>query len=72
MQPVTPTTEEPPVYPDELMRLLRVTRTFSVNSLITAGRGPAPDVRISQRTRYWHRATIRALGLLPKRVVTTK
>jgi hypothetical protein len=66
MQPVKPTVEETPVYPDELMRLLRVTRTFSVNRMIKAGRVPAPDVQISQRVRYWHRSTIRELGLLPK------
>ncbi|PUE09031.1 hypothetical protein B9Z51_08865 [Limnohabitans sp. T6-5] len=66
MQPVKTTTEETPVYPKEMMELLGVTRTFSMNRLIKAGRVPAPDVKISQRVRYWHRSTLRNQGLLPQ------
>lgn len=58
--------EETPVYPKEMMGLLGVTRTFSMNRLIKAGRVPEPDVKISQRVRYWHRATLRNKGLLPQ------
>ncbi len=66
MQPVKTTIEETPVYPKEMMALLGVTRTFSLNRLIKADRVPAPDVKISQRVRYWHRATLRSRGLLPQ------
>lgn len=66
MQPVKTTTEETPVYPEEMMKLLGLTRSFSMNHLIKAGRVPEPDVKISQRVRYWHRATLRNHGLLPR------
>ena len=60
------TTNESPVFADELKALLGFTHSDTLRVKIKQGKVPPPDVRISQKTRYWHRETLRRAGLLPK------
>lgn len=59
-------TNEPPVFANELKALIGVTHSDTLRIKIKEGKVPPPDVRISQKTRYWHRETLRQAGLLPK------
>ena len=61
---MTTATNEPPVFAEELKALLGVTQP-TVAKWIAAGRIPPPDVRLNKRKRYWHRMTLRKVGLLP-------
>lgn len=53
-------------YPADVMRLLGVTNTETLRRKINQGKFPEPDVKISQKIRYWHRATLVKAGLLAK------
>ncbi len=59
-------TNEPPVFAAELKALLGFSHTSTLRLKIKEGKVPPPDVRISQKSRYWHRETLRRAGLLPK------
>lgn len=59
-------THEPPVFAPELKSLLGFTHSDTLRVKIKEGKVPPPDVKISNKTRYWHRATLRRVGLLPK------
>ncbi len=63
---MTTATNEPPVFAEELKALLGFAHTNTLRVQIKAGKVPPPDVRISAKTRYWHRETLRRVGLLPK------
>ena len=60
---MTPT--DTPIFPADLLRQLGLTHMNTLRSHIKAGRVPQPDVRITQKTRYWHRSTLVQAGLLP-------
>lgn len=59
-------THEPPVFAEELKALLGLTHSNTLRIKIKEGKVPPPDVRISQKLRYWHRSTLRRAGLLPQ------
>lgn len=59
------TTIDIPFFPADLMQLLGITHPNTLRMQIKGGRIPPPDVVISQKTRYWHRATLVTAGLLP-------
>ena len=59
-------TIEPPIFAPELKSLLGITHSDTLRVKIKQGKIPPPDVRISQKTRYWHRETLRKFGLLPQ------
>jgi hypothetical protein len=63
---MTTATNEPPVFAAELKSLLGITHSDTLRVHIKKGKIPPPDVRISQKSRYWHRETLRRVGLLPK------
>ncbi len=53
-------------YPADVMQLLGITNTETLRRKIKDGIVPEPDVRISQKIRYWHRASLIKAGLLAK------
>lgn len=63
---MTTATHEPPVFVAELKALLGFTHSDTLRVKIKEGKVPPPDVKISQKTRYWHRETLRRVGLLPQ------
>jgi len=63
---MTTATHEPPVFADELKSILGFTHSNTLRVQIKAGKIPPPDVKITNKTRYWHRETLRKLGWLPK------
>lgn len=63
---MTTATHEPPVFAAELKSLLGFTHSDTLRVKIKEGKVPPPDVKISNKTRYWHRETLRRVGLLPK------
>jgi predicted site-specific integrase-resolvase len=46
-----------PVFPAELAAALGI-QIKTLARMIKAGRVPPPDVRLTAKTRYWHRATL--------------
>ena len=59
------TAADTPIFSADLMALLGIQHPNTLRTQIKAGKVPPPDVRISQKTRYWHRATLVKVGLLP-------
>lgn len=57
---------EIPIFPADLMALLGISHANTLRTQIKAGKIPPPDVQITQKTRYWHRATLVKCGLLPQ------
>lgn len=53
-----------PIFPDELMKLIGIRHPNTLRVQIKSGKIPKPDVRLSQKTRYWHRSTLVQAGLL--------
>ena len=53
-----------PIYASDLKRLLNITSTAALRNQIKSGKVPPPDVRNTQKTRYWHRSTLERIGLL--------
>lgn len=51
--------------PADIKRLLGVTSASALRDQIKAGKVPQPDVKLSQKTRYWYRSTLVKAGLLP-------
>jgi len=58
------TTADTPIFPSDLMTLLGITHPNTMRCHIKAGRVPPPDVRLTAKTRYWHRSTLVRAGLL--------
>jgi hypothetical protein len=56
--------QEVPLFAVDLMQLLGVRHPNTLRLMIKSGRIPQPDVRISQKTRYWQQATLEKAGLL--------
>lgn len=52
-----------PVFPSELASALGI-QIKSLSRLIKEGRVPPPDVQLTLKTRYWHRATLEAINLI--------
>ena len=50
------------------MQLLGIRHANTLRTWIKEGRVPEPDVRITQKTRYWHRTTLVKAGLLQEQV----
>lgn len=53
-----------PIFPADLMRLLGYTHRNTLRVAIRDKRIPPPDVQLSQKTRYWHAATLIKAGLI--------
>lgn len=51
--------------PSDIKALLGITSASALRDNIKAGKVPKPDVVLSQKTRYWYRATLVKAGLLP-------
>ena len=51
-------------YPADVLALLGVNHMDTLSRKIKNGTFPQPDVRISQKIRYWHHATLVKAGLL--------
>ena len=58
------TTHEPPVFAAELKALLGFTHSDTLRVKIKEGKVPPPDVKISQKTRYWFRSTLVKAGIM--------
>jgi hypothetical protein len=56
---------EAPVFVEELKALLGLKHTNTIRVMLRDGKIPQPDFRISQKSRYWHRASLRKCGILP-------
>lgn len=65
----TPATPAPythtPIFPADLMRMLGYTHRNTLRVAIRDKKVPPPDVQLSQKTRYWHKATLVNAGLIP-------
>lgn len=59
-------TMEIPIFAPDIMKLLGIRHPNTLRLKIKSGQIPAPDVRITQKTRYWHRETLVKAGLLPE------
>ena len=66
------TPQEVPIFPADLMQLLRIKDSKTLSDMIKRQRLPKPDVRITAKTRYWHRATLVKAGLLMADTVKTQ
>jgi hypothetical protein len=53
-------------YPADVMQLIGASNSETLRRKIKEGKIPPPDVRISQKIRYWHRASLIKAGLLAK------
>ena len=53
-----------PLFAADVMRLLGITHPNTLRLKIKCGQVPAPDVRLTQKTRYWHRSSLERAGLL--------
>lgn len=60
----TATQYEIPLFQADVMALLGIKHPNTLRMQIKAGRVPGPDVRITQKTKYWHRASLVKAGLL--------
>lgn len=58
-------TMEIPIFAPDIMKLLGIRHPNTLRVKIKNGQIPAPDVRLTQKTRYWHRETLVKAGLLP-------
>ncbi len=54
-----------PIFPADLMRMLGYTHRNTLRVAIRNKVIPPPDVQLSQKTRYWHKATLVNAGLIP-------
>ena len=59
---------EIPLFQADVMQLLGIRHANTLRTWIKEGRVPEPDVRITQKTRYWHRTTLVKAGLLQEQV----
>jgi len=59
---------EIPIFAPDIMKLLGIRHPNTLRVKIKNGQIPAPDVRITQKTRYWHRSTLIKAGLLPPEI----
>ena len=57
-------TLEVPIFSSDLMRLLGIRHVNTLRRYIKDGKVPPPDKVISQKNRYWHRATLERAGLI--------
>lgn len=55
-----------PYFPADVMKLLGFTHSNTLRRAIKNNHVPQPDVRVTQKTRYWHRSTLVKAGLLPE------
>jgi hypothetical protein len=55
---------EVPYFPADMMRLMGIKHPNTLRIYIKENRVPEPDVRITAKTRYWHRSTLVRAGLL--------
>lgn len=55
---------EIPLFQADVMALLGITHPNTLRQWVKQGRVPAPDVRITQKTKYWHRTSLVKAGLL--------
>lgn len=53
-----------PIFPADLMRMLGYKHRNSLRVAIRDKKVPPPDVQLSQKTRYWHKATLVNAGLI--------
>ncbi len=53
-----------PIFPADLMHMLGITHNNTLGRMLKSGRIPQPDVRITRKTRYWHRSTLVKAGLI--------
>lgn len=60
-----------PVFPKEMMALLGIEHPNTLRLKIKRGEIPEPDVRLTQKNRYWFRSTLVSRGLLPPDQVVT-
>lgn len=60
------TSQEIPIFAPDLMQILGIKHANTLRLKIKAKQVPEPDVKLSQKTRYWHRASLVAAGLLPE------
>lgn len=49
---------EIPIFPKDLMAMLGIQHPNTLRLKIKSGQVPEPDVRLSAKTRYWHRSTL--------------
>lgn len=59
-------TQDIPIFPADLMAILGIKHPNTLRLRIKEGKVPAPDVRLTQKSRYWHRATLVQAGLIAK------
>lgn len=53
-----------PVFPADMMKLLGIKHPNTLRIRIKSGQIPEPDVKITQKTKYWFRSSLVKAGLL--------
>ena len=59
------TDQDVPLFAADLMRLLGITHANTLRVKIKNGQVPPPDVKLTQKTKYWFRSSLVKAGLLP-------
>ncbi len=57
-------TSDIPIFPADLMAILGIKHPNTLRLRIKEGKVPRPDVQLTQKSRYWHRATLVRAGLI--------
>lgn len=58
------TDQDVPLFAADLMRLLGITHANTLRVKIKNGQVPPPDVKLTQKTKYWFRSSLVKAGLL--------
>jgi len=61
---------EIPIYPHDLMRILNFKSVNTLRLAIKRGAVPPPDVKLSQKTRFWYKTTLLNAGILERPVAS--
>lgn len=63
--------QEVPIFQADLLRLLNIKHPNTLREMIRRNKVPGPDVRITAKTKYWHRASLVKAGLLPEEATSS-
>lgn len=55
---------DPPVFPKDVMAAIGITHPNTLRLKILRGEIPEPDVRLTQKNRYWFRSTLVKAGIV--------
>lgn len=55
---------DPPFFPKDVMAAIGITHPNTLRLKIQRGEIPEPDVKLTQKNRYWFRSTLVKAGIL--------